>query len=173
MSQSRKPRDKEQKKRYRLANRERISAYNKEYRARKIEEIRKREYAYNRENADKKKLYNAEYRKKHPEKYEYYYEKNRAKRIIVSSRHRHLRRLVTRETDITSEFLQELWKNSVFCVVCGKMMEENCNYPNGKELDHILPINAGGLHTMVNVRYICAKCNRSRPRDGRDINDSK
>jgi hypothetical protein len=39
---------------------------------------------------------------------------------------------------------------------------------NSKELDHIIPLNIGGTHTIGNVRIICRKCNSSRPKDGSD-----
>jgi 5-methylcytosine-specific restriction endonuclease McrA len=40
--------------------------------------------------------------------------------------------------------------------------------PNSKELDHMIPLNAGGTHTIGNVRIICRSCNRQRPHDGSD-----
>lgn len=42
--------------------------------------------------------------------------------------------------------------------------------PRKKHLDHIIPIAAGGTHTLGNVRVICATCNLSRPSDASDLN---
>ena len=92
-------------------------------------------------------------------------EKVKAKNRILSAK----RRMAVFETDITHEFLRELWILSEFCLLCGKKMLDNSSYPDGKELDHITPICCGGKHLMSNVRYICAKCNRCRPKDGSDL----
>ena len=37
-----------------------------------------------------------------------------------------------------------------------------------RQLDHIIPLNIGGLNIKNNVRYICGKCNNHRPKDGSD-----
>ena len=52
-------------------------------------------------------------------------------------------------------------------------MNEVKNHPKQKTLDHIIPINkkCNGLHIMANVRYICRKCNGTRPKDGSDLQE--
>lgn len=55
------------------------------------------------------------------------------------------------------------------CELCGIELDSNgSKYPNGKQLDHITPLNVGGMHTKDNIRFICLKCNVSRPHDGSD-----
>lgn len=39
------------------------------------------------------------------------------------------------------------------CVYCGGAFEE---------IDHVIPVKAGGPHTLANVRPSCADCNRSK-----------
>jgi hypothetical protein len=51
---------------------------------------------------------------------------------------------------------------------CGVKLTDIPFLPNSKELDHIIPLNIGGTHTIGNVRIICRKCNSSRPIDGSD-----
>ena len=82
----------------------------------------------------------------------------------------HKRRAACSITDIDSAFLDKLRKNTIFCVICNKKLENHSKYPDGKHLDHITPLNVGGTHTKNNVRYICALCNCKRPRDGSDVN---
>ena len=50
-------------------------------------------------------------------------------------------------------------------------MIKDGNKFNGKNLDHIIPINdtCKGTHTMNNVRILCRICNQTRPKDGSDI----
>jgi len=74
-----------------------------------------------------------------------------------------LRRSNTKITDITSEFLQELSEKTISCEVCSKSLGKD------RHLDHIIPLNDEGLHVRENVRYIHAKCNLERPKDGSDI----
>jgi hypothetical protein len=51
---------------------------------------------------------------------------------------------------------------------CGARMTDAPFLPNSKELDHMIPINVGGTHTIGNVRIICRRCNERRPKDGSD-----
>jgi len=80
------------------------------------------------------------------------------------------RRSKCKETDITTEWLLELKKNTKRCVICGIELTDNkCD--NQYNLDHIVPLCSGGPHVKENVRYICRACNLSRPK--RSQNDKK
>ncbi len=98
------------------------------------------------ENSTRRKQYDLRWAKENPEKVA-------LKRIK--------RRVGWVETDITSGWLERLWNKTRFCVECGKRMEDNGSYPNGKHLDHIIPVGIAGCfaHVKSNVRYICAECN--------------
>ena len=76
-----------------------------------------------------------------------------------------MRRAAIKETDITKEFLQELWDKTKICGICLKPLEEK------RHLDHIIPIipSCGGKHTKNNVRYVHPHCNLSRPKNGGDL----
>lgn len=54
------------------------------------------------------------------------------------------------------------------CPLCGVKLVKEPYLAGSKELDHIVPRNAGGTHTMGNVRITCRKCNGARPHDGSD-----
>jgi hypothetical protein len=54
------------------------------------------------------------------------------------------------------------------CPLCMCRMTDDCRTPTSKELDHIVPLNVGGTHTVANVRIICRLCNLRRPKDGSD-----
>ena len=60
----------------------------------------------------------------------------------------------------------------LFCVFYEKMIpklyEKNAK-KRERAIDHILPINVGGMHRKNNIRIICKKCNLKRPKDGKDI----
>ncbi|MBK7447847.1 MAG: HNH endonuclease, partial [Ignavibacteria bacterium] len=65
-------------------------------------------------------------------------------------------------TDIDSKWLKKLYEDTNICEVCNRKMKD-------KSIDHILPLNVGGLHIKSNVRIICLKCNLQRPKNGSDI----
>lgn len=54
------------------------------------------------------------------------------------------------------------------CPLCSVALIDAPFQPASKELDHIIPINIGGTHTIGNVRIICRLCNIRRPKDGSD-----
>lgn len=85
------------------------------------------------------------------------------KLAIINDKNKwHRRRALYQKTDISDMWLLQLWQTTTICILCNKIMEDNGSYPNGKHLDHIIPLSLGGLHTMSNVRYICAECNCKR-----------
>lgn len=55
------------------------------------------------------------------------------------------------------------------CPLCQVRMVDQPYLPTSKELDHIVPLNVGGAHSIFNVRIICRACNVRRPKDGSDI----
>lgn len=130
--------------------RERIRAESKKYKHSEKGKLKQREYSVNR------KPYFDEYRKTESRK-----------ATVVNYGHK--RRAKTTETDIDTKWLKALKEKTSICELCNKEMENSGNYPNGKHLDHVLPLNVGGEHKKNNVRYICAECNIARPKDGSDL----
>lgn len=80
----------------------------------------------------------------------------------------HRRRTVGRYTDITLEYEQDLRRKARRCLLCLVRLTNRPYLPHSKELDHMIPLNVGGTHTIGNVRVICRDCNLSRPKDGSD-----
>jgi hypothetical protein len=80
----------------------------------------------------------------------------------------HRRKAVGRQSDITLEYEQELRRKAKRCPLCQVRMTIKPYLPTSKELDHMVPLNVGGTHTVGNVRIICRDCNIHRPRDGSD-----
>ncbi len=78
------------------------------------------------------------------------------------------RRTARRVYDVTAEYERELRRKATRCPLCRIRLVDRPYQPASKELDHIVPINAGGTHTIGNVRIICRTCNVSRPADGSD-----
>lgn len=70
---------------------------------------------------------------------------------------------------VGQQWINELKTKTTHCPLCNKKMENHGRYPDGKHLDHIIPITAGGPHCKENLRYICAECNDNRPYDGSDL----
>lgn len=69
---------------------------------------------------------------------------------------------------VTASFEQALRVRARRCPMCAVLMTSYPFLPNSKELDHIVPLNTGGTHTVGNVRIICRSCNLARPKDGSD-----
>ncbi|NIM21237.1 MAG: hypothetical protein GTN64_02265 [Candidatus Latescibacteria bacterium] len=46
------------------------------------------------------------------------------------------------------------------CQICGNFLDKNGR--NGWHLDHIVPLSAGGEHSMRNVQALCPVCNLSK-----------
>jgi hypothetical protein len=80
----------------------------------------------------------------------------------------HARRTKLRMTDVTIDYERALRRKAKICPLCKVRLVSEPFTPRSKELDHILPINVGGTHTIGNVRIICRQCNQERPKDGTD-----
>lgn len=72
------------------------------------------------------------------------------------------KRIYRQNTDITPQFLRDLWNEASHCIFCGVKMLEWGADPSSRSLDHIKPISKGGLHRRENVRYICRFCNTQK-----------
>lgn len=97
------------------------------------------------------------------------YRKTDNRKAVVKN-YGHKRRSKVKETDITTSWLKNFLGKSSNCEICNCELDNKGNvYPNGKQLDHILPMAVGGEHKKSNVRVVCLKCNVTRPKDGSDI----
>jgi len=158
-------------------NRDRHNAWNREYEKiydrksqchkrylRDKERLLAEGKAYRLAHPEQYKEYVRLYRRRHPElvraRSRAYFQTPKGREISKNSHHR--RRTIYKDTDITTDWLVNLFKESRICKLCGKTMEDHGKYPNGKQLDHIKPLSRGGRHVMSNVRYICAMCNMTK-----------
>lgn len=139
---------------YKEANKEKLkeyqSSYNLKYYDKNKEKILLQVSEYTANNIEKIKVYKKEYRKTDIYK---------ASHCNSTSK----KRTEGQPSDITAKWLLELRQATEKCELCQTDLLNN-----NVHLDHIKPIVVGGTHTKDNVRYICKKCNLSRPRDGKD-----
>lgn len=65
---------------------------------------------------------------------------------------------------ITGRRLQDrrlrLWAARPYCAACGALTR----YPDGFELDHVVPLAAGGADTDDNCQILCIACHASKTR---------
>lgn len=73
------------------------------------------------------------------------------------------------DTDVTAAHVRMLRAKQKRCPLCTVKLIDAPYQPASKELDHIIPVNIGGTHTIGNVRIICRLCNSKRPYDGSDF----
>lgn len=141
---------------------------NKHYEDNK-EEKKKYQNEWYFKNRLNKLKYTKEYRVKNKDRLNEWsreYEKD-PRRILTRSISRVKRRsrIKSFDTDITAEFLTNLWEETHTCEVCEKELIDK----KDAHLDHIVPLCIGGEHMSYNVRYICSQCNLKRPKDGSDL----
>lgn len=157
------------KRKYRLANREKILAKERKRYADNLEKERERSRKYRANNPDKRLESQRNLRTKHHDKYLECNRKYRAENIEKTRAavrkyaaanpdvHRaaaHRRRIsIKNSTSVapTAKQITELMKDP--CVYCGLPSEH---------MDHVIPLSRGGEHTLDNVVPACAKCNFSK-----------
>jgi len=135
-----------------VENREKYESQKKLYREKNKSKIKKRQKLYSEKNPEKCYFYVKTWRENNPES---------SKIIMINDNSK--RRARTKQTDITTKYLLELKSKTSHCEICGKKLKDNIH------LDHIIPLNVGGLHIKSNIRYVHAKCNLQRPKNGSDI----
>lgn len=86
-----------------------------------------------------------------------------------SRRKTYLRKARTRRTDLSLKVERQMREEAKRCPLCRVSFVDGPYLPASKELDHIVPLNQGGSHTVWNVRIICRACNIRRPNDGSDV----
>lgn len=136
---------------WREQNKERIKINSRRWRIANREYINESKKEWAKNNRMKQQLMQQKADKKRNQKPE---------RILYRYNKDSLRRSKKRDTDITVSWLLQLKKDTISCIICGILLNNNGHlWPNGKHLDHIIPISKQGKHIMSNVRYICAQCN--------------
>lgn len=151
-------------KEYRELKKEKINSRKKVYRKVNQERLSKEAKQY-RESPERKKYmqkylksYFTSLKESNPEKY------NNLKLSIKVLNHQVYAKNKTKNknSDITKDFLIDLFLNTKTCSLCGVVLSDNGKELNGKQFDHIIPIVNGGMHMRNNIRVICANCNKSK-----------
>ena len=163
-----KPENKERKKliskKYNDANKDKVKLSQKKYCDNNPDKRKESCKNWQLRNKEKLKAYGKEYYKKNAEKERLrkkeYRKTDTWKAIMANVLHK--RRTAMKQTDITTKFMKKLLADTTICEICNKKIKR-------KSLDHIIPINVGGLHIQSNVRVVCLRCNCKRPKDGSDI----
>ena len=126
--------EKEMNKKYYDENQEDILEQKKQYRQENLEEHREKDRIYSQNNKERKMEYSRQWRKD-----------NKDKVRAISAKKRFNKKNQTPE-----------YAN--FELV--KLIYENC--PEGYEVDHMIPLAAGGLHYESNLCYLPASINNSK-----------
>ena len=143
----------------------------KKYNTENKDKINKRRREKHKENPNKMKIQNKinyerhkksrliknkEYCEKHKDRLKKYRAKyySSEKGKLVKINHRHKRRSLLKNGDVTTEQLKNLYNTSKNCYWCGvKLFKENTH------LDHLMPFKLGGKHTISNLVLACCSCN--------------
>ena len=86
---------------------------------------------------------------------------SRARRVCKARRRARERGLGSQSIDPLRVFDRDGWR----CVLCGVVTPKRLRgtiHGNAPELDHIVPISQGGLHTWGNVQCTCRNCNQEK-----------
>jgi hypothetical protein len=86
-----------------------------------------------------------------------------------AKRDKRMRALRLENSDVTPAHIRQLYRSTKRCPLCAVELTAMPRLPHSREVDHIIPINAGGTHTIGNLRVICRACNGARPSDGSDL----
>ncbi|ENL7683100.1 HNH endonuclease [Proteus mirabilis] len=53
------------------------------------------------------------------------------------------------------------WQENPHCTACGSLLA----FPDGFELDHIIPLFKGGKDTTENCQVLCIECHRKKTKE--------
>lgn len=130
---------------YRLAHKEKIRAYLAAYYLVNKERLSKHNAAYRLSTITVRRAQNTAYRKGHKEAHNVANAGRRAKQRNAP---------INNFTHQQWVLLQEVWKHR--CAYCDKRAKGHLTQ------DHITPLSKGGSHTLANIVPACARCNNKK-----------
>jgi len=134
-------------KEYNNTHSEEIAAQHKKYRLAHREKIVAYYKRWLQGHRAEKMSSDKEYQKAHPEKCATRDKRRRARKLLAT---------------VESFDMQDVWKrNGEFCAYCGAT--ENL------EVDHIVALSQGGVHSLDNLTVACRSCNASK--DAKDLKE--
>jgi hypothetical protein len=173
-------------KNYYKNNKEKLSQKHKEYYIENKEKIRKQYYIYYHKRGgkdviklnyiknknyiaerEKKRRHTEEFRTKDRLYHKMYRNTDKGKVVLLNRDHRRRVNInnTPKEILISNYDLLRIKNVYTHCPYCGIEMTEDLRYKgtsNYKTLEHIIPINKGGSHTVENVIFCCLRCNCSK-----------
>jgi hypothetical protein len=134
-----------------------------------------------RQNADDRKAKAKRHRVANVERVRQFeaerYRRDRPKRVELAKEAGHRRRARLAQASrsdkgITVVALRK--RDGDRCCLCGDVMDfqtgkHGVYNPRRASIEHLIPINVGGLHVWENVALSCLRCNLTRPNDGSDV----
>lgn len=136
---------------YRLNNKEKEALRKKRWAADKLEILKEKAKNYYVNNKDRIKNNSAKYKKT-----------NKGKEVgkLVKAKRNSLKK-TTSDNTITADSLRDLrTKQNNSCYYCNISFLQIPEYHI--HLDHYIPISKGGIHSITNVVWSCAKCNQHK-----------
>lgn len=161
------PEVKARQKAWREENKERLKAYKKRPEVREKKNAADRKLYHKKrkdpEFCEKERLRLREFRINNPKKVKFsknkYNSSKKGKKNVTYHNHRRLALIKKRKTDLTNKKVKEIFNRDKVCVYCSSDKK--------LELDHIIPLKAGGSCMSNNFVVACASCNRSK--SGKDV----
>jgi len=150
-----KPCVKEQTKARYASNAERYRAEARAYRKANPEKVKARRLAWKQANPEKNVKSVVEYQRRNPEKHALSAKKYRENNLHLYREYAHRRNEKLKDNGVylvTEKEVSKLLQSP--CVHCGKL--------EAQTLDHIIPIDLGGTHSVGNLQTLCLSCNSSK-----------
>lgn len=144
---------------YKKENKDSISSSRASYYKDNKEHILHTNKEWVKNNKDKHDKYVKEYiklnRKRKLKYIKEYRKTEKGKAVYTNSNFK--RRMLVRDSDVTSDDIMRLKKSTNTCYWCGNSL--SLKMPH---IDHYIPLSKGGKHIMSNLVVSCEKCNLSK-----------
>ncbi len=154
------------KKKHFIKNRETILEKNKEWRKENNDKVLLQKRKYYEDNKEHLIEYKHTHYLKHRTRYlkeqkDFYQTKEGKEKAVLCSQKRRALKVTTEDGTIGRKSLRKLFKSQDGkCKYCEGVLDFEVKY--SVHLDHVIPLSRGGIHSITNVVYACADCNRRK-----------